>query len=544
MRKGKYVGRGRANGDDGADAAERTGQVSKHTETTAVGAARHLGKDRRMPTWLKAVTWVASLAVLSAVVFAGYWFIRLQANLKTAPLNAGSSPTDTIDQATGRMQILILGSDTRDGDNAEYGTADDSTGYGQSDVMMMMDISEDNSRVSVISFPRDLLVDIPECTDQETGETYPARTSMINEAMAQAGIGCAVDTVNKLTGLEVDHFMMADFKAVTELSKAVGGVDVCVSDPVFDPDSRLRLPAGTSSVEGEMALAWLRSRHAFGDGSDLGRIKAQQAFLSSLTRKVKDEGTLSDPARVLNIADVVTRNLTLDKGFASPSALVTVGTRLKNIDIGKVAFVAVPTAPSAIDPNRLELAQPAAGQLFAALRGDVDLTDPTGTESPAPSASADPTSGPTETSPPTAAPTETETAPVEEPSVSAYDKALQPVTVANGTGMPARYQEIAAALIADGFTQLGEAAATPTEQTLVYYSAEFADVAADVAAVFGIPEAQLAPSTSVYGVQLYLGSDFTEGTEYGAVTLPPDVVNQTASDVVCQPVNPFLVDRG
>ncbi|MEE2523329.1 LCP family protein [Pseudarthrobacter sp. J75] len=520
-------------GTDDADSSTPTGQFSKHTETTAVGAARHLGTGRRMAGWLKAVTWIASLALLSAVIFAGYWFIRLQSNLSTAPLNAGSTPTGTINQATDRMQILILGSDTRDGANAEYGTSDDSTGYGQSDVMMLMDISADNSRVSVISFPRDLLVTIPECTDQKTGEVYPERSgAMINEAMAQAGIGCAVDTVNKLTGLEVDHFMMADFNAVTELSNAVGGVEVCVSDPVYDPDSRLRLPAGNSSVQGEMALAWLRSRHAFEDGGDLGRIKAQQAFLSSLTRKVTGDGTLSDPVKMLRIADVVTRNLTLDEGFASPSALVTVGSRLKNIDVGKVAFVAAPTTQSVIDPNRLDLAQPAASQLFAALRDDVDLTDPTGTESPTPAPTEVPTT-----------PAATETTPAE-PVAPIYDKALQPVSVANGSGVSTRYQEIATALISDGFTQLGEAAAVPAEQTVIYYSAEFADVAADVAALFGIPDTQLIASTSVYGVQLNLGADFATGTQYGAATLPPDVVNQTAGDVVCQQVNPFLIDRG
>ena len=122
---------------------------------------------------------------------------------------------------------------------------------------------------------------------------------MINAAMSEAGIGCAVDTVNKLTGLEIDHFMMADFNAVKELSNAVGGVDVCISDAVYDPDSKLRLPKGTSSVQGEQALAFLRTRHAFGDGGDLGRIKAQQGFLSSLTRKIKDDGTLTEPGRML-----------------------------------------------------------------------------------------------------------------------------------------------------------------------------------------------------------------------------------------------------
>ena len=396
--------------------------------------------------------------------------------------------------------------------------------------MMLMDISEDNKRVNVISFPRDLLVDIPKCTDQKTGKEYPARTGiMINEAMNEAGIGCAVDTVNKLTGLEVDHFMMADFNAVKELSNTVGGVEVCISDAVYDPDSRLRLPKGTSQVKGEQALAFLRTRHAFADGGDLGRIKAQQGFLSSLTRKIKDDGTLSDPGKMLNIADVVTQNLTVDEGLASVPSMITIGNRLKTIDVGKVAFVAVPTTPAASDPNRLDPAQPAASQLFAALKKDIDLTDPEGKATPSPSAT-----------PSRPAPTPSATPKPTTPAAP-YDKTLQPVTVANGTGVPARTQEIAEAVIAGGFTQVVPLEAEPAAKTFVYYGAEFADVAADVAALLGIPAGQIAPSPGISGVQVYLGADFTSGTKFGKTTVPKDIVNQTAGDTVCQQANPELV---
>jgi hypothetical protein len=338
-----------------------------------------------------------------------------------------------------------------------------------------------------------------------------------------------VDTVNKLTGMEVDHFMMADFNAVKELSNAVGGVSVCISDAVYDPDSRLRLPKGTSQVQGEQALAFLRTRHAFGDGGDLGRIKAQQGFLSSLTRKIKDDGTLSNPAKLLNIADVITKNLTVDDGLASVPSMITIANRLKTIDVGKVAFVAMPTVPATSDPNRLEAA-PAAAQLFAALRKDVDLTDPDGKEKPSPSATPTPSASST----PKATPKPTATA-------APYDKALQPITVANGTGSAGRTQEIVDAVVAGGFTQVGQLEADTTAKTMVYYGPEFADVAADVAALFGIPAAQVAPSSGVAGVQLYLGSDFPSGTKYGKTTVPKDVVNQTAGDTVCQQANPELV---
>ncbi|UKA64998.1 LCP family protein [Arthrobacter sp. FW306-05-C] len=528
--------RGRDGRDNEADLSAGPGPVSRHANGGAVGAARHLGPLRGMPLWLKTVTGVVALVLVGAIAFGGFWLFRLQNNISKAPLNAGGENTEAAgNDATGRLQILILGSDTRDGKNSEYGTSDDSTGYGKSDVMMLMDISEDNKRVNVISFPRDLLVDIPDCKDRKTGKDYPARTGvMINEAMSEAGIGCAVDTVNKLTGMQVDHFMMADFNAVKELSNAVGGVDVCISDAVYDPDSRLRLPAGTSSVQGEMALAFLRTRHAFADGGDLGRIKAQQGFLSSLTRKIKDEGTLSDPAKMLKIADVVTRNLTVDDGLASVPTLLTIGTRLKDIDISKVAFVAVPTTPAPVDPNRLVIAEPAGAQLFSALRKNVDLTDPNAPASPSPSETASPSPTPTETAPP----------------VPPYNKGIQPVTVANGSGVSGRAQEIVQALVAGGFTQTSQFLAQPVAKTAVYYGNGFADVAADVAALLGIPATLMIPAPGVSGVQVYVGSDFTSGTTYGggasggtAPALPQDIVNQTAGDKVCQQANPELIVR-
>lgn len=502
--------------------------AARHGED-ADGTPRHMKARKGLPLWLKIVTGVVSLALFAGVAFAAFWFIRLQSNITKAPLSAGET-RDTgdavVNDKSDRLQILILGSDTRDGKNSQYGSTEDSTGYGHSDVMMLLDISADNKRVSVMSFPRDLLVDVPQCTDRTTNQTFPARSgAMINEAMAEAGIGCAVDTVNQLTGLEIDHFMMADFNAVKELSHAIGGVDVCVSDPVFDPDSGLRLAKGNSLVEGEQALAFLRTRHAFGDGGDLGRIKGQQAFLSSLTRKLKADGTLGNPQRLLQIADVVTQNLTVDEGLASVPSLLTIGGRLKDIDVSKVAFVAVPTQPAAVDPNRLELVEPQASQLFSALRADLDLTNPGATTSPAATESP--------SAQPTAAP----------PAAPAYDKAIQPVAVANGSGVGTRAQEIMAVLTGNGFAQSVSYLANPVDQTVVYFGAGFADVAADVATLFGIPATQVQESPGVAGVQLYIGTDFGTGTAYGAASVPSDVVNQTASDAVCQQVNPLYITQ-
>ncbi|MCB5275677.1 Biofilm regulatory protein A [Arthrobacter sp. SO5] len=522
------MARPRDNRADGTAPPVRSVAAARHTEDPAVGPARHLGAQHGLPGWLKIGTIVVSVLLVGVIAFGAYWTLRLQGNITKASLGAGNGTTEApVNDSTDRMQVLILGSDTRDGKNSQYGGADDSTGYGHSDVMMLMDISADNKRVNVVSFPRDLLVGIPKCTDQKSKREYPAQKNvMINAAMSEAGIGCAVDTVNKLTGLEIDHFMMADFNSVKELSNTVGGVDVCISDAVFDPDSGLRLPKGTSKVEGEQALAFLRTRHAFADGGDLGRIKGQQGFLSSLVRKIKDDGTLTNPGKMLQIADVVTRNLTIDDGMASVPTLLTVANRLKNIDVSKVAFVAVPTEPAVSDSNRLQLAEPAASQLFAAMRKNVDLTDPTGTTgaSAGPGASAEP---------------------VPAPTAAGYDKTLQPVTVANGSGVPARTQEIINALTAGGFTKTGQLSAKPVPTTAVYYGADFADVAADVAALLGVPASQVLPAAGVAGVQVYLGGDLAGAVPSGGgqAALPPDIVNQTAGDTVCQQANPALITR-
>ena len=245
---------------------------------------------------------------------------------------------------------------------------------------------------------------------------------------------------------------------------------------------------------------------------------------------------MSNPVKMLEIADVVTRNLTIDEGLASIPTLLTVGNRLKNIDVGKVAFVAVPTVPAVSDPNRLQVAEPAASQLFAAMRKDIDLTDPTATPSPSASASATPGASAS------AVPTPSETAP-------AYAKSLQPVAVANGAGTPARAQEIVKVLTGGGFTQVSQFAAAPVAATAVYYGEGFADVAADVAAVLGIPAKLVLPAVGVAGVQVYVGSDPAGGTPGGTaggeapVELPDDIVNQTAGDVVCQQANPALITR-
>lgn len=462
---------------------------------------------------------MVALVLVGVLVFAGYWFIRLGANLHQAPLSAGNSTADAGNDATDPLQILIIGTDTRAGADAAYGSQADSSGYGNSDVMILMNISADNKVVSMTSFPRDLMVPIPQCHDPQTKRDYPAQAvGQINSAMAEAGPGCAVDTINELTGLKIDHFMVADFNAVKDLSNTIGGVQVCVNAPIDDPASGLKLNAGNNTVQGEQALAFLRSRHGVGDGSDLSRIKSQQEFLASLARKVKSDGTLSDVPKLLSIADTITKNLTVDQGLGSPQTMLTIAGRLKAVDLSKVSFVTVPWEPYTADPNRVQIKQPAAGALFQALRENRDLTAP----APGPTASAGATgTGPASGTASSAAPS------------PAYDKSIQPVAVANGSGTTGRGTELARFLAGEGFTKTSQFAAAAVGATNVYYSANFADVAADVAAALGIPASQTQQVAGVYGVQVYVGQDFTSGTHY-TPKMPDNIVAQTAAESTCQ----------
>ncbi|MFK0072243.1 LCP family protein [Arthrobacter woluwensis] len=492
-----------------------------HASDAKVHEARHLTRPSGAPLWVKITAWVASAALIAVLGFAGYWYFRLQGNLNTAPLTASGRDKGTLNDATDRLQILIMGTDTRDGKNKAYGTSDQSSGYGNSDVLMLLDISADNQRVSMVSFPRDLVVSIPQCTDPKTKQVKaPRQDAQINGAMSEAGPGCTVDTINKLTGLEIDHFMMADFNAVKELSNEVGGVEVCVNAPIDDPDSRLKLPAGKSLVQGDQALAFLRNRHGVGDGSDISRIKSQQQFLASLARKVRSDGTLTNLPKLLGIADTVTKNLTVDEGLANPQTLITIAQRLQKVDLAKVAFVTVPWEPSVVNPTAwVQPKEPDAGQLFKAMREGVDLTNPNAAK-PKPSASPTPTPSSTPTATTNPAP--------------GVDQSTAPVTVANATGVEGRSQELNTFLLAKGFLVQAAVPAETTAKTVVYYSSAYRGAAVKVATALGIPQAQLKPSADILGVQVAVGTDFASGTAYQTVQLPKDIVGQTAADQTCQ----------
>ncbi|MFD0347715.1 LCP family protein [Kitasatospora aburaviensis] len=287
------------------------------------------------------------------------------------------------------LNILVIGTDSREGLGREYG---DEGSTGHADTTLLFHVAKDRSNATVVSLPRDLMVPIPECRTS-AGKAIPGTSrAMFNESLGQEGRdpGCTWKTVEKLTGIRVDHFVMVNFEAVKTLSTAVGGVEVCAAKDINDPDSHLKMSKGRHVVQGDEALAFVRTRHAVGLGGDLTRIPLQQQFISSMIRSIKSGDTLTSPTKLWKLADAATKALTVDDGIGSVDKLKDLALDVSKVDTGNITFATVPVEDDTKDKNRLMLKQPDAGQLFSLVANDRSLT---GTAAPEAAASAAATQG-------------------------------------------------------------------------------------------------------------------------------------------------------
>lgn len=478
------------------------------SEQVLVPQGRHM---RQVPQKSRRMRWLAlgtAAMLLMVFVLGGFLFARLRSNVQTASMDVGELAANL---ASGPLDILVIGSDTRAGSNSAYGSEEDVASGARADVMMLVQVSEDRETVNVISFPRDLMVDIPKCTDADDGTVYPAtEDTQINESLGRGGPGCTAATVSNLTGIAIDHFMLLDFNAVKALSSVVGGVKVCVNKEIDDPYSGLKLQAGTSSVEGEQALAFLRSRHGFGDGSDTARIQAQQSFLASLLRKVQSEGTLSNPGMLINIAEAITQNVTVDSGLTNISTLVGVGSVFATVDLSKVVFATVPNEPYVNDANKLQISADA-DAFFAKLQNDQSLVEP---EPEATTATA--SAGSTEA------------------TEAALDFALS-VQLSNASGVEGRADDLVSKVTDAGFAQATTVeSGTVVTASEIYYPYGFEAEAQAIADLFGI--STVTASEQHIGIGVVLGSDLAEvdKVEKQDAGIAGGATGQTADQVTCQ----------
>ncbi|GAB46908.1 putative LytR family regulatory protein [Mobilicoccus pelagius NBRC 104925] len=331
------------------------------------------------------------LVLLLALAGAGLWGVRhLSGNLRTAPVGDGGGRPATDSWENRPVGVLVIGSDARESEaDCKLGGACTSTDT-NGDVMLLVHLAADRSNATVMSIPRDTMAELPTCTDAKTGTTIPAHRGMINSAL-KGGPSCQASAVHRLTGIPVDHFAMVDFEGVVTMSDAIGGVPVCVDADVYDTYSHLKLSKGEHTLVGPAALQFVRSRHAFGDGSDHGRTQAQHLFLSSMIRELKSAGTLSDPVALYRLADAATKAVTVDTGLGSVDKLVGLAAEGGKVPADRITFTTMPTTADPKDPNRL-VPTPAAKTLWAKIIADESLSRPAPTASSTPGATGASTS--------------------------------------------------------------------------------------------------------------------------------------------------------
>ncbi|MEU0938241.1 LCP family protein [Embleya sp. NPDC005971] len=500
------VPRARRGEDAPAGRAARRGKRTGH------------GKPRRFRK-LKITAMVMSVVLVALGVTGYVIWEKLNGNIKHSKLNTSDVevPKDAPDEF-GRtpMNILMIGSDGRDDPtDCKLGGACDG-GAPRADVQMLLHVSADRSNASVISIPRDTRVQIPVCTDPKTKKQFAPINTTINESLGRGGPGCVVGTWQLLTKIHIDHFMMVTFSGVVSMADAVGGVDVCVQSNIQDEQveyingerhvvgSHLKLTAGKHTIQGEDALKWLRTRHAFENGSDVGRTHAQHMYLNSMVRTLKSNSTITNPVKLFKVADAATKSLTVDDGLNGLQKLTSLATTLNKVNTNRITMTTMPNDADPQAPDQHLVPAASAETLFKMVRADVafDKNGPAaGTPTPPPAAS-------------------------QPPPASNVDKAAIRITVVGATGST-QAGAVTEGLIAQGFTKAAKGPAAAKRQTsTVIFPAKDQDQAKAVADVLGLPATALSPQANATHVTVQIGSDWGSGPTFkgggsSSTTAPP-----------------------
>ena len=353
---------------------------------------------------------VSSLVALMLVagLSAAYLYRHLNGNLHVYDASKdmiGTRPDKVVTGPQGPLNILVMGSDSRDCEGCDI---DGLTEGGQrSDTTILIHLSADREHAYGISIPRDSMVDRPACKESDGSISSPAY-AMWNEAYSVGGPACTVSQVEQLTGIRIDHFVVVDFEGFKSMVDAIGGVKVCIPQTWDDRAHGIYLPAGTRKISGNQALEYVRIRHIEGtDGSDLGRIKRQQAFVGSMVNQVLSSGTLANPIKVVRFLNAATKSLTVDPGLKDLTKIAGLAEQFKSIGLNKIQFLTVPWQYDPADPNRV-VWLPKAAQLWNALKNDrplskgltagsIDVSNLPGSSSASKSPSGSASSGPSGT---------------------------------------------------------------------------------------------------------------------------------------------------
>ncbi|MER5395419.1 LCP family protein [Streptomyces sp. NPDC002599] len=318
---------------------------------------------------LLVTAWTAAGVVALGGAGAGYLFFKLNGNLKSVDINQALGSDRPLKVDNGSENILVLGSDTRSGSNKKLGGGTDD-GSARSDTAMIVHVYKGHKRASVVSIPRDTLVKRPSCTDSQGTVHGAVSGAMFNSAYSTGGAACAVKTVESMTGIRMDHYIEIDFSGFQKLVDDLGGVTVTTTKAISDKESHLHLAAGSHELDGKQALGLVRTRHGVGDGSDLGRIQLQQAFMKALVDQVKHIGLLSNPKKLYDLADTATKTVTTDSDLGSVTDLASFAGGLKGIGSSHMTMVTMPVQYDPADANRVLVDKTKSELMWKALKAD------------------------------------------------------------------------------------------------------------------------------------------------------------------------------
>lgn len=449
--------------------------------------------------------------------------------------NLGDRPAEA---PSGVENYLLVGTDSRAGTDGAYGEVDGQ----RSDTTILAHLAADGT-TTLVSFPRDMLVTIPEYTDGD-GTKHPAHEDKFNGAIAAGGPSLLVKLVENLVGIRIDHYVSMDLQGFKQVTDAIDGVEVCIlpsdvkdryqddrgtwrsSTNTNDPMSGFKGGPGTIQVNGEQALAFVRQRHGLPDG-DLGRIRRQQQFIGAMFRKIVDGGVLSDPIKLEQLVSTAASALTLDEG-TSLADLRGLASRAPSVAAGGIRMESVPThAPTrdegAVDDygNIMLGGVPASVQVYltedlerivAPLGGHVNGGGVPGSDE------ADAAGGGNGGG-------------LLAPSEVAVD-------VYNGSGRAGLASQVVADLADLGFeaANAGNASTSDVVTSRVVYGPDHAAAARTVQAA--VPGARLVPDSSVRGVQLVLGTSFTEVVEPKPAVAPAEPAPSGGAPAAAAPTSP------
>jgi LCP family protein required for cell wall assembly len=359
-----------------SDAEQRAAQLSAspyHGNGGGHRKGKRRGKGRRTHTVAKVL--LSSILVLGMVTGLGvtFFYRHLNGNLNVEDLNAqlGDDRPDEVEVEGPKdpINILVMGSDSREGAGNNI---DGLTGGGErSDTTIMIHLSADRQSAYGISIPRDSLVERPECYDEDGGTIPGASTAMWNEAFSVGGAACTIRQFEQLTDIRINNYVVVDFRGFQAMVDAIDGVEVCVPQDIDDREHGIVIKAGTREISGKEALAYVRVRHVEGtDGSDLGRIQRQQAFVAAMVNKVVSGNVLARPDRLISFLNAATNSLTTD--IENIGRLARIGVEFQDIGLKRIQFITVPWQYAPSDPNRVEWL-PEAEELWEKVRNDAPL---------------------------------------------------------------------------------------------------------------------------------------------------------------------------